>query len=174
MKRKFVSLILLLALAILILASLTSGWFRTEKTPAPAAQKTETVPVSSPEKPVAAAVANPATLPSTNVQSVGSPAEIHPQTVEELQALAMQDDADALKSILAALTNSDPQIREAARDAAVQFGDRTAAPVLRSAADQVEDLKEKIALREAADFLELPPLKIHPATNRPVSRRLQE
>jgi hypothetical protein len=174
MKRKFVILILLLALAILVLASLTSGWFRVEKIPAPAVQKMEIASVSSPEKPVAAVITNPTTLPSTNVQSVGSPAEIQPQTVEELQALAMQDDADALKSILAALTNSDPQIREAARDAAVQFGDRAAAPVLRAAADQMEDPKEKIALREAADFLELPPLEIHPATNRPASRRLQE
>ena len=174
MKRKFVILILLLALATLILASLTSGWFRAEKTPASSVQKTETASVSSPEKPVAAAVSDRAILSSTNVQSVGSPTEIHPQTVEELQALAMQDDADALKSILAALTNSDPQIREAARDAAVQFGDRAAAPALRAAADQIEDPKEKIALREAADFLELPPLEIHPATNRPASRRLQE
>jgi HEAT repeat protein len=174
MKPKFVIFILLLALAILVLVFLASGWFRAEKTPAPSVQKTEAASVSSSEKPVVAAIANSAILPSTNIQSVGKQTEIHPQTVEELQALAMRDDADSLKSILAALTNSDPQIREAARDAAVQFGDRTAAPALRAAADQVEDLKEKIALREAADFLELPPLEIHPATNRPASRRLQK
>ena len=171
MKPKAVILILLPACAMLVLASWASGWFRAKKTSAPLVQRTEAASAGSPEKPVAATVSNPVISPSTDLHSAGSPTEIRPRTVEELQALAMKDDADSLKSILAELTNSDPQIREAARDAAVQFGDRAAAPALRAAADQMEDLKEKIALREAADFLELPPLEIHPATNRPVSDR---
>jgi hypothetical protein len=116
-------------------------------------------------KPPAVAVPISPAPPPAVVKSAGSQMEIHPITVETLQALAMNNDADSLKSILAPLTNSDPEIREAAKDAAVQFGDRAAAPALRLAAAQVESPEEKISLRDAADFLELPPLEVHTTTN---------
>lgn len=125
-------------------------------------------PASQP--PVVAVPSSPVPPPAV-VASAGSQGEIHPVTVEALQALAMNEDADSLKSILAALTNSDPEIRAAARDAAVQFGDRSAAPALRLAAAQVERPEEKISLREAADFLELPPLELPASTNSPRAQR---
>lgn len=87
------------------------------------------------------------------------------RTVDELEALAMNQDADSLRAILAELTNADPEIRAAARKAAVQFGDRAAAPELRAVAAGTEDVDEKRALLEAADFLELPPLEIRAGTN---------
>lgn len=86
-------------------------------------------------------------------------------TVDELEALAMKHDADSLLVILAELTNPDPEIRAAARKATVQFGDRAAAPELRAVAARTEDVDEKRALLEAADFLELPPLEIRAGTN---------
>jgi len=107
----------------------------------------------------------PTVLPTTNPGTVVSPLVVHPLTVEELRSLAMNDDADSLQAILDELTNSDPEIRAAAREAAVQFGDRTAAPPLRAVAAQMEDLDEKKALLEAADFLELPSLKVRSGTN---------
>ncbi|HTL74502.1 MAG TPA: HEAT repeat domain-containing protein [bacterium] len=86
-------------------------------------------------------------------------------TADELEALGMKHDADSLRAILAELMNPDPEIRAAARKAAVQFGDRAAAPELREVAARTEDMDEKRALLEAADFLELPPLEIRTGTN---------
>ena len=45
--------------------------------------------------------------------------------VVELQDLAMENDLASLDTILSELNNRDPSIREAAVDAAVQFGSRT-------------------------------------------------
>lgn len=87
------------------------------------------------------------------------------RTVDELESLGMKHDADSLRAILAELTNSNPEIRAAARKAAVQFGDRAAAPALRAVAAKTEDVDEKRALLEAADFLELPPLEVRARTN---------
>lgn len=89
--------------------------------------------------------------------------------IEKLQSLAMNKDTDSLGKILAELNNADPQIRAAARDAAVQYGDRVAVPALRVAANQAEDLDEKKALLEAADYLELPALEL-PATSQSPKR----
>ena len=86
-------------------------------------------------------------------------------TVDDLEALAMKHDAEALRVILEALADPDPEIRAAARKAAVQFGDRAAAPELRAVAVGTADGDEQRALLEAADFLELPPLEIHAGTN---------
>lgn len=113
--------------------------------PAPVAEVEKTAQQTPPVAPVVAQVAPV------------SP-ETHPITVEELDDLAMTDNPESLKKILAALTNSDPDIREAAREAAVQFGDASAAPRLRAVAAGTKDLDEKKELLDAADFLELPPL----------------
>jgi hypothetical protein len=77
----------------------------------------------------------------------------------------MHHDADSLQIILAELTNPEPDIRAAARKAAVQFGDWSAVPTLRTLAAQTEDLDERRMLLEAADFLELPPLEVRSGTN---------
>jgi hypothetical protein len=88
-----------------------------------------------------------------------------PVTVEDLEELAMKDDAESLKKILAALTHSDSDIREAARDAAVQFGDASAAARLRAVAANTADAEEKEELLEAAEFIELPPLEVRSQTS---------
>ena len=76
----------------------------------------------------------------------------------ELQSLAMNDDSASLQSILEELNNRDPQIRQAALEAVVQFGSRDAIPRLQDAASQTEDPHEKAALADAIEFLKLPSL----------------
>ena len=78
----------------------------------------------------------------------------------------MNDDPDSLSNILADLTNPEKEIREAAIEAAKQFGSSDAVPALKKAAANTDDIKEKIAFLDAADFLSLPSanLSAPPAT----------
>jgi HEAT repeat protein len=93
--------------------------------------------------------------------------------VNELQDLGMENDPESLEAILAELRNEDPSIREAAVEAAIQFGSRSAIPRLAEAADQATDPKEKSAIQEAIDFLKQPTLAEalaetnHPAADAP-------
>jgi len=103
--------------------------------------------------------------PSMPAAITSNPSPAPALTADELEALGMKHDADSLRAILAELMNPDPEIRAAARKAAVQFGDRAAAQELREVAARTEDVDEKRALLEAADFLELPPLEIRTGTN---------
>lgn len=102
--------------------------------------------------------------PPVKASTPAAPAIIA-QKIEVLQQLAMNSDADSLNAILAELTNSSPDIRAAAREAAVQFGNVSAVPSLRQAAAQMEDLDEKVALLEAAKYLELPSFPVTSSTN---------
>jgi hypothetical protein len=99
-----------------------------------------------------------------------SPGETEHETyvserVTRLQELAMEDDSASLEDdsasleiILSELNNRDPEIREAARESAVQFGSRDAIPKLADAALQTDDAHEKAALADAMEFLKLPSL----------------
>jgi hypothetical protein len=78
--------------------------------------------------------------------------------VVELQDLGMENDSASLDMILSELDNRDPTIRQAAVDAAVQFGSRDAIPRLMNAAAQTDDPEEKSAILEAIEFLKLPTL----------------
>ena len=78
--------------------------------------------------------------------------------IAQLMDIAMIDDPGNLQTILSELTNRDPEIRKAARDAAVQFGSREAIPKLIEAANFTDDPKEKSEFTEAAEFLKLPSL----------------
>ena len=80
------------------------------------------------------------------------------ERVAKLQELAMDDQGSSLQTILGELSNRDPVIRKAAREAAVQFSSRDAIPRLLEAAGQTEDPAEKQELIEAAEFLKLPSL----------------
>src|SRR5207248_9485002 len=64
----------------------------------------------------------------------------------------------SLDTILAELTNRDPEIRKAALDAAIQFGSRDAIPKLADVASRTDDAHEKAALADAIEFLKLPSL----------------
>ena len=78
--------------------------------------------------------------------------------VGELQDLGMENDSASLDTILAELENGDPSIRQAAVDAAVQFGSRDAIPRLMTAAAQAADPKEKSTILDAVEFLNMPTL----------------
>ena len=80
--------------------------------------------------------------------------------IAQLDALAINDDADSLHLILRSLTDSDAQTREAALNAAIQFGSPDALPALQAALARTENPQEKVNLQDGIDFLKLPPLAL--------------
>jgi len=82
-------------------------------------------------------------------------AEVQAQ-IDKLQDLQANDDPASLKAILTELGNSDQEVRAAAVEATIQFGDRSAIPVLKDLAATTTDSGEKKALLDAAEFLSLP------------------
>jgi HEAT repeat protein len=140
--------------------------------PAEASQAADsTAPSSNGDAPAARSDAGvPTTTPPAsaraNVPPATADAEIAPATHEEyvakrisaLQDLGMENDSDSLNSILNELDNEDPEIRQGAVEAAVQFGSRDAIPRLMDAADKTSDPKEKAAILEAVEYLNTPTL----------------
>lgn len=109
----------------------------------------------------------------TNAQN-SIPATNHDRFVQErnaeLMALAMNNDAVSFNTIWSELSNPDREIRAGALAAVVQFGDRSVSPRLRDLAAKIDDAEEKVAILDAANFLELPSLtELHRAspTNAP-------
>jgi hypothetical protein len=74
----------------------------------------------------------------------------------ELAQLAMEDDSYSLQIILAELSNRNAEIRQAAREAAVQYGSAEAIPVLADSALQTDNPQEKVDIEKAIAFLKLP------------------
>jgi hypothetical protein len=107
-------------------------------------------PIAAPE-PRSQAEAAPASPDRTHQAYVAG-------RISLLQQLSMDDQSSSLQTILGELTNRDPEIRKAAREATVQFASRDAIPQLLEAAAQTEDPAEKQELIEAAEFLKLPSL----------------
>lgn len=77
---------------------------------------------------------------------------------DNLLSWQMSDDPQCLSNILADLNSPEKEIRLAAIQAAVQFENTNAIPVLRAQAANDNDPDEKAALLQAADYLSLPPL----------------
>lgn len=83
--------------------------------------------------------------------------EVREQRIRELEDLGMEDDPASLATILAELKNPDTEIRAAALEAAIQFGDRTTTlPFLKELLLITEDPEERRAIREAIEFIALP------------------
>lgn len=78
--------------------------------------------------------------------------------VAKLEALAMNNDADSLHSILISLADPNRQIRDAALEAAIQFDSPDAIPSLEAALAQADDPQEKVNIQKAIEFLKLQPL----------------
>jgi hypothetical protein len=76
--------------------------------------------------------------------------------IDRLQQLSMNDDPASLSNILADLNNSEKEVRQAAVEAAKQFGSTKAIPILKAVAANTDDAQEQTTLLEAADFLSLP------------------
>lgn len=120
---------------------------RSSNTPTSPAQKASVVP----SEPVA-----PSTVVA--VQSQTNHAQYVHQRIEELNALAMNNDSASLETILSELRNPDRQIRKGALEATIQFEDRAAIPRLKEIAAETDDEEEKSELLAAADYLNLPSL----------------
>jgi hypothetical protein len=160
------------ALVIFILAAIPAaflllpGFFAT--TPAPVqANPPVIIPGAKPSAPLPKTNPAPAAKPPAATENDPAKKIGRAPKAENLIALGMNNDAQSLATILAALTNADAEIRAVARDAAIQFGDHAAIAPLRAAAEWTTNLEEKMALLDAAKFLELPPLPVAGATNQP-------
>ncbi|OYV07111.1 MAG: hypothetical protein CFE26_02755 [Verrucomicrobiales bacterium VVV1] len=75
--------------------------------------------------------------------------------LQEIQSAVITYAPEGVKPISDHLLDSDPEIREAARQGLVQLGEAGAIPILREAARQLDETEAKACL-EAASFLELP------------------
>jgi hypothetical protein len=132
--------------------------------PAPTAPRPQAIAHQDTPEPATIAFSNSATrLALTgNVNTEDSPPDLESAYVQkrtqELQDLAMDNDPDSLKTIMSELSNPDPKIRKAALDATIQFASRDAIPGLREVAARTADPKEKGALEDAIEYLQLPSL----------------
>ena len=158
MRPKFVIVLLLLA-ALILGAAL---YFKPHPEPV-------TTPPAIPEiaTPAPSAAANPVTmidpLPAPVALNALTPdqrqAAVDAET-DRLQAWGMSEDPAALTNILADLTHSEKEVREAAIEAAKQFGSSNAIPTLKAVAASTADTDEQIDLLEAASFLALPSMNL--------------
>jgi len=110
----------------------------------------------------------PATVPA--ITNVVLSAKERADEIDRLQDWSMNDDAESLNHIVADLTSPDKEIREAAIEATKQFGSADAIPSLKAAADSTENIEDKAAYLEAADFLSLPSMEITPKTEEQAAR----
>lgn len=86
--------------------------------------------------------------------------------IAELDALGMERDAGSLNTILSELENPDKEIRKAALEAVIQFGDRSAITRLQEIASRTEDAREKVDILDAIELLQLPSLTEYLAERR--------
>lgn len=97
----------------------------------------------------------PALLPQPNPQETAE--QTKEQKIEQLSDLATNDDNDSLNTILNELDNPDKDIRLAALEAAIQFGETTNTIArLKDLVGRTSDPAEQKALLEAIEFIGLP------------------
>ena len=125
-------------------------------TPAPSADSNALAQAPSPPEPAPVPVPVAAT-PAKTLTDEARQAAID-EEIDRLQTWSANDDPQSLSNILADLNNPEKDIRDAAIEAAKQFGSTNAIPALKAAADATDDPHEKVALLEAAEFLSLPSL----------------
>jgi hypothetical protein len=80
------------------------------------------------------------------------------QRKAQLTELGMSSDPTDLKTILSELENPEPEIRQAALAASIQFGSQDAIPTLQHEMEWATDPQEKVDIKKAIDFLQLPRL----------------
>ena len=71
-------------------------------------------------------------------------------------AASLSEDPAALAACLDALTHTESEVRQAAVEIVMTSNDTNAIPRLRQALDVVEDPREKVAILDAIEYLELP------------------
>src|SRR5262245_47062061 len=92
---------------------------------------------SAPTQPVAVAAVEATPAGGTNQNRA-----VIAHRIEELETLAMNNDTASRDAIVAELQNPSKEIRHAALQAAIQFGDRSVVPRLQELAGQTEDTDE--------------------------------
>jgi len=153
MRPKFVFAVLLLALlALSAIFFLKQHLGNVAPSPAPPPASTVVASVAPPPAPAPIPAAPASTITLTPEQRQ---AAIDAET-DHLQQWSMNDDPASLSNILADLTSPEKEVREAAIEAAKQFGSTNAIPTLKALAANTTDTEEQAALLEAANFLSLP------------------
>ena len=112
-------------------------------------------PANVPPLPLPAPVAAKPPTPTPQERQAAIDAE-----KDQLYTWSMSGDAANLPKILADLNSPEKEIRLAAIEAAKQFGDTNAIPVLKAAAAKTDDSQEAIAMLQAADFIALPEIPL--------------
>ena len=120
----------------------------TETKPA-APQTARTITSVPPTAPAPVAAAPVAMTPEQRQAAIDA-------ETDHLQQWSMNDDPASLSNILADLTSPEKEVRQAAIEAAEQFGSTNAIPILKNLAANDGDPAEKAALLEAAHFISLP------------------
>ena len=87
-------------------------------------------------------------------------AEFIAERKAELYQMGISQKPGSLPAILARLHDANPEIREAAVTATMDFGSKDAIPTLRNELAWAEDPREKADLQQAIDFLQLPPFEL--------------
>ena len=82
------------------------------------------------------------------------------QRKAELYQMGVSQDPAALRTILSEVHNPDPEIRQTALTAAMDFGSKDAIPALRNEMAWTEDPQEKVEIQKAINFLQLPPFSL--------------
>jgi hypothetical protein len=169
---KFVFAMLLLALLVLGAAFFLKQHLGNAATPPPVNESVTPAPVVSVAPPPAPAPSSAAPASTITLTPEQLQAAIDAET-DRLQEWSMNDDPASLSNILADLTNSEKEIRDAAIEAAKQFGSTNAIPTLKVAAESTDDLQEKIAYLEAADFLSLPSINFDGSATQRTPEQIQ-
>jgi hypothetical protein len=174
MRPKIVILVLVAGLAGVAVIFLIKHQVSPPQAAAPTAI-TETVPAAVQTAPTITSVPPPAPVPVAAAPVAAEPAATNAPISEQRQAAidaetdrlqqwSMNDDPASLSNILAALTSPEKEVREAAIEAAEQFGSTNAIPTLEALAANTTDLAEQSALLEAAHFISLPSIFDTPMT----------
>jgi hypothetical protein len=183
MRPKVIIAILLVAAGLLGVIVLASKSLRPQSTSPASAPAAGAAPVDSgtvaPVSPATTGSSNLVSSPASNPVPVIAPATVAAtndaaahatyveRRIEELDALAMNNDVQSRDTILSELKhNPDKAIRAAALEAAIQFNDRSVVPPLKEIAEQTQDPDEKAAILEAIDYINLPSLTEYMAAQR--------
>ena len=160
MTPKVVIPLLLTAFAVLLLAHLLPYGREAPTTPSTAENAAESDKLAKVEEYQPGTQTQPAATDVTQLgqdqMPIGQQEEYVEARIAELAQLAMDNDSYGLQIILSELSNRNAQIRQAARDAAVQFGSADAIPALADSALQTDDPQEKVDIQKAISFLKLP------------------
>lgn len=127
-------------------------------------QATDSLPIKMPDDAVPEAIEKKSlvvvqtNLQGTETVSVEVESPDVAGKIEALEKAATETDPANLQLIVRELANPERKIRQAALEAAKDFGSREAIPTLKKIAEESQDPREKVEFLDAIQFLELPTL----------------